>query len=116
MLLRVRHIQMQKETDIPDDQLPACMNPRLMQEDHALLQSSLHDYIRRNDNTLLSSKYILNICMFHYQLRNIDIFTYDDKSCSPYKYGMAVNGRTASHLYFSFQTAIVVSNAAINLN
>ena len=58
MLLRVRHIQMQKETDIPDDQLPACMNPRLMQEDHVLLQSSLHDYIRKNDNTLLSSKNI----------------------------------------------------------
>ena len=114
MLLRVRHIQMQKETDILDDQLPACMNPRLMQEDHALLQSSLHDYIRKNDNTLLSSKYIINICMFHYQLRNIFIFTYDDKSCSPYKYGMAVNGRTASHLYFSFQMAIVVSKAALN--
>ena len=53
---------------------------------------------------------------FQYQLRNIYsfIFTYDDKSCSPYKYGMAVNGRTASHLYFSFQIAIVVSKAALN--
>ena len=59
MLLRVRHIQMQKETDIPDDQLLACMSPRLRQEDHVLLQSSLHDYIRKNINTLLSSKYIV---------------------------------------------------------
>ena len=73
MLLRVRHIQMQKETDIPDDQLPACMNPRQMQEGHVLLQSSLHDYVRNNNDTLLSSKCILtaciNICMFQYHLR-----------------------------------------------
>ena len=62
MLLRVRHIQMQKETDIPDDQLPACMNPRLMQEGHVLLQSSLHDYVRNDNNTLLSSKCILTAC------------------------------------------------------
>ena len=62
MLLRVRHIQMQKETDIPDDQLPACMNPRLMQEGHVLLQSSLHDYVRNNNNTLLSLWWISLIC------------------------------------------------------
>ena len=114
MLLRVRHIQMQKETDIPDDQLPACMNPRLMQEDHVRLQSSVHGYIRKNNDTILSSKYIFVPVPFNHPLRNIFIFTYDDKSCSPYKYGMAVNGRTASHLYFSFQTAIVVSKAALN--
>ena len=76
MLLRVRHIQMQKETDIPDDQLPACMNPRLMQEDHVLLQSSLHDYIRKNINTLLSSKYILTEKTFLCFNISLEIYLY----------------------------------------